>query len=230
MVRISGVLAVALLAGCLGAEEVDEVGSSAMEDSRLRVAGPGVALTPNVAVTGQELRHGVVSVGVALDWRGARLDVKVPRDFWVEARGYYVDLAAGTDVHVRITGPRVQVLVRHFDELSSTITTGNDVSFRAERAGRYLVMVLPNEIQAGADHITYDLVALTTAPAVTAEPATWSCDPAFQGSSDGCDCGCGAPDPDCDGLGCVEPGCADSSCAYCYDAQGASAGCAMPPP
>ena len=29
-------------------------------------------------------------------------------------------------------------------------------------------------------------------------PATWSCNPLFYGSNDGCDCECGAWDPDCD--------------------------------
>ena len=29
-------------------------------------------------------------------------------------------------------------------------------------------------------------------------PADWDCAPAYYGSNDGCDCGCGAFDPDCD--------------------------------
>ena len=29
-------------------------------------------------------------------------------------------------------------------------------------------------------------------------PTTWTCDPLFYGSNDGCDCACGAWDPDCD--------------------------------
>lgn len=39
-------------------------------------------------------------------------------------------------------------------------------------------------------------------------PAGWACSPAYYGADDGCDCGCGAPDPDC----------ADAtlaSCEYC---------------
>ena len=29
-------------------------------------------------------------------------------------------------------------------------------------------------------------------------PAEWTCDPAYYGANDGCDCGCGVQDPDCD--------------------------------
>lgn len=38
-------------------------------------------------------------------------------------------------------------------------------------------------------------------------PASWTCNPAFYGTSDGCDCNCGAYDPDCDIPGAVVYGC-----------------------
>ncbi len=52
-------------------------------------------------------------------------------------------------------------------------------------------------------------------------PATWTCDPTYYGAADGCDCGCGALDPDCadataaaceycDGCGLVGGSCAEA--------------------
>jgi len=54
-------------------------------------------------------------------------------------------------------------------------------------------------------------------------PASWTCDVAYYGSDDGCDCGCGALDPDClsklggacDPNACGETG-SCSNDAYCY--------------
>jgi hypothetical protein len=54
---------------------------------------------------------------------------------------------------------------------------------------------------------------------------TWTCDPSYYGADDGCDCGCGIPDPDCFGAGCTEPGCTDFTCDFCYDASGTNIGC-----
>lgn len=47
-------------------------------------------------------------------------------------------------------------------------------------------------------------------------PREWTCDPAAYGRGDGCDCGCGALDPDCDGVS------AATACAFC-DAVGSCA-------
>lgn len=41
----------------------------------------------------------------------------------------------------------------------------------------------------------------------------WTCDPSFKGGEDGCDCGCGQIDPDCEGP-------SVSYCDYC-DGEGA---------
>ncbi len=41
-------------------------------------------------------------------------------------------------------------------------------------------------------------------------PAEWRCDPAYFGANDGCDCGCGAWDPDCDDE-------SAASCDFCND-------------
>lgn len=47
-------------------------------------------------------------------------------------------------------------------------------------------------------------------------PIEWQCDPGMYGGSDGCDCGCGFPDPDCDGMGCTSAGCTDTTCDVCH--------------
>lgn len=49
---------------------------------------------------------------------------------------------------------------------------------------------------------------------------SWSCDPAAYASGDGCDCGCGAEDPDCAGGGCETPGCRNDVCETCHDPYG----------
>lgn len=53
--------------------------------------------------------------------------------------------------------------------------------------------------------------------ATTAVPPEWTCADGYYGTADGCDCGCGALDPDC----------ADAtvgSCAYCGDAGSCATG------
>jgi hypothetical protein len=50
-------------------------------------------------------------------------------------------------------------------------------------------------------------------------PLEWTCYDQHYGTGDGCDCECGAPDPDCAGNGCATPGCSDSmgaACEYCW--------------
>lgn len=47
-------------------------------------------------------------------------------------------------------------------------------------------------------------------------PSTWACNPYYYGVGDGCDCGCGAIDPDCGDGGCGEDGCFEETCEYCY--------------
>ncbi len=59
-------------------------------------------------------------------------------------------------------------------------------------------------------------------------PAGWSCLASFYGNDDGCDCGCGAPDLDCGGASCSEPGCYVDGCQFCYG--GASGGNQCPAP
>lgn len=49
----------------------------------------------------------------------------------------------------------------------------------------------------------------------------WICPGEFYGTGDGCDCGCGADDPDCGGATpCTAPGCTDSGCDFCWTASG----------
>jgi hypothetical protein len=46
-----------------------------------------------------------------------------------------------------------------------------------------------------------------------------------QQGGDSCNCGCGAPDPDCGSGGCSGPGCRAPACATCIDADGAPMSC-----
>ncbi|HKP59925.1 MAG TPA: hypothetical protein VJV78_24540 [Polyangiales bacterium] len=47
----------------------------------------------------------------------------------------------------------------------------------------------------------------------------WTCDPLAFGSGDGCDCGCGVADPDCEETGCTSHGCRDAACKRCTDSD-----------
>ena len=65
-----------------------------------------------------------------------------------------------------------------------------------------------------------------------AAPAEWTCDGAWYNSGDGCDCGCGARDPDCDLVGQTVTGCGSGetcsaethTCAPCSNPIGAGDG------
>lgn len=64
---------------------------------------------------------------------------------------------------------------------------------------------------------------------VPCTPEEWTCEPAKQGDALGfCDCGCGAPDPDCQGRGCTSASCRSSSCNRCHDDSGTVVGCDAP--
>ena len=54
---------------------------------------------------------------------------------------------------------------------------------------------------------------------------TWYCASSYYGTGDGCDCGCGAVDPDCESGGCTTGGCSAADCDFCYDSSGSSIGC-----
>jgi hypothetical protein len=57
-------------------------------------------------------------------------------------------------------------------------------------------------------------------------PETWTCNTFYYagGAGDGCDCGCGEVDPDCEVGGCGENGCTAEGCDYCYT-DNADLGC-----
>jgi hypothetical protein len=55
-------------------------------------------------------------------------------------------------------------------------------------------------------------------------PASWSCAMADFAGGDGCDCGCGALDPECTG-GCADPGCRAPGCGQCWARGGAAFEC-----
>ena len=52
--------------------------------------------------------------------------------------------------------------------------------------------------------------------------AGWNCSAGFFGTDDGCDCGCGAADPDCAGAGVstAGEGVGVEGCEFCYDTTG----------
>ena len=54
----------------------------------------------------------------------------------------------------------------------------------------------------------------------------WKCAWDHYGSGDGCHCGCGAKDPDCDGQGCTAARCFDLTCDVCSDENGRPYPCA----
>jgi hypothetical protein len=60
-------------------------------------------------------------------------------------------------------------------------------------------------------------------------PPEWECQRFFFAGQDGCDCGCGVVDPDCDAGGCMESGCTEPACTYCY-VDGMDVGCDTPIP
>jgi hypothetical protein len=51
-------------------------------------------------------------------------------------------------------------------------------------------------------------------------PPSWTCNPAYFGVADGCDCGCGAPDPDCSGP-------ESAACDFCDDTGSCAQDCSQ---
>ena len=49
--------------------------------------------------------------------------------------------------------------------------------------------------------------------------AAWTCDPQRYAAADGCDCGCGVADPDCEDQGCSDHGCRAAACRRCTDSS-----------
>jgi len=229
-------LVASLSAGCLSAPSDAESSGAPLGEDRLRIHGPAVQLLSGQRVADQRLSHSVVGADVSLGWSGLQISASVPRDFWAEVQGYLLDVTAGDEVRVVLEGPRVQLFHKYVGGTSSSMEPGNEWRFIAGETGTLLLMVVPNELRAGADHFDYALTAWTapslspvtpTDPRAIPDPpeATWTCDPGYFGTFDGCDCGCGVPDPDCNDAGCSEPGCSTDVCAYCYDASGAEVGC-----
>ncbi len=64
-----------------------------------------------------------------------------------------------------------------------------------------------------------DACFATSSEWMQCEYFVWQCDDALTDDAI-CDCGCGAPDPDCNGRGCIEPGCLTDFCARRYDENG----------
>jgi hypothetical protein len=62
-------------------------------------------------------------------------------------------------------------------------------------------------------------------------PPHWVCNPLYYNTRDGCDCGCGIPDPDCNGAGCAPSACNATGCAFChYGETGEALTCGATPP
>lgn len=57
--------------------------------------------------------------------------------------------------------------------------------------------------------------------------SNWMCTFEREGAADGCNCGCGALDPDCaPKAGCSEPGCTAQGCVTCRSRDGSPMSCA----
>ncbi len=63
-----------------------------------------------------------------------------------------------------------------------------------------------------------------------ASSPVWYCKPTYYGTDDGCDCGCGIPDPDCNGQGCIEGSCNNATCEFCHNDTGIMFSCGDTPP
>ncbi|MDI1476506.1 hypothetical protein [Polyangium sp. y55x31] len=61
----------------------------------------------------------------------------------------------------------------------------------------------------------------------TPVPPEWTCDAQRFNGSDGCDCGCGVPDPDCEGTGSADPGTGvdNPACDACFNVDGKAQSC-----
>lgn len=79
------------------------------------------------------------------------------------------------------------------------------------------------EIVGGNAAAPYDFCIDSVRP--YASQGAWTCDQSHYGTNDGCDCGCGIPDPDCTGAGCTQGSCRDSSCSHCYNSLGNMVAC-----
>ncbi len=87
-------------------------------------------------------------------------------------------------------------------------------------AGCDLPGCMPND---GCDRCT-DAVSLR--PSGCNVPSGWTCDAKHFGTGDGCDCGCGAHDPDCgSGNDCTGAGCTADGCDVCNDGAGGYVQC-----
>ncbi len=78
---------------------------------------------------------------------------------------------------------------------------------------------------------TYSVSSLTVAKqAADTPPQTgWQCNKSYYGTGDGCDCSCGAPDPDCNGGGCTAPGCSSSACKRYHATCPTGSSCSLVP-
>ena len=143
-----------LLAGC-AAEDADTQSADATEE-RLRVKGPPERLEAGSWLVDQTLAHAVVDAEVSLEGLlDVNVDVEVPADFWAETAGYLVAMEAGQTLTVDIDGPRVTLYTRPVGAREGNITYGQPAETVAETTGDHLVLVIPLEIEPGADHIRY---------------------------------------------------------------------------
>ncbi len=105
----------------------------------------------------------------------------------------------------RIDGGSWVSFFDHVDDLSpQTVTKAVSAS------GRQLQVMIT--ALTSSSNETYSVSRLTVAKQADTPQAGWKCNKSYYGTSDGCDCSCGAPDPDCNGGGCTGPGCSSSVC------------------
>jgi hypothetical protein len=83
----------------------------------------------------------------------------------------------------------------------------------------------PNEDAVRADLERQGATACGNGQLPQPPPAEWRCDPGYFNAADGCDCGCGAVDVDCGGVGCGELSCQADGCAWCHASDGSDVSC-----
>ena len=123
---------------------------------------------------------------------------------------YITNATAAKRINIWQLSPAPAVILSHGSheaiELPADVMRDGDVTLGVEALaartttwdGRVELVI---EVREGDTE--YQAGTLTLTPPQSAvrapEEGVWSCDPRFQGAGDGCDCGCGAIDPDCTG-------------------------------
>jgi len=145
-----------------GDDLLDGKTDSASEQLRPRL--PVVRLEPGVWLEHEVLLHSVVTAEVSLSGLfSVEVDVQVPRDFYTEVGVYKIGADQGRTVSVDIAGRRTMTLVKRIGAIGERtepqIFPDNRFAFVPDATGDYLLMVVPTEIEPGADREEYGIAA-----------------------------------------------------------------------